>query len=136
MIARSQAEVDHQRSMIYMRDKSPAELKHLERIERMDREEMERMDREHYDRMNRAKSTNDFSPPRDKNVRRTAWGPENEFGNQMSFGRDKYEREARFAALDKEKENMAMRTDYKKGNGSPLRRSPRSRSYSKGVTFA
>lgn len=65
---------------------------------------MELMDREHMDRMNRARSANNFSPPRDTNVRRTAWGPENDAGNQMSFGRDKYEREreARFAI---EKEN-------------------------------
>lgn len=114
VIARSQAEVDHQRKMIYQREPSPAELKHLQKMERLDREHMERMEMEHIDRLNRARSANNISPPREQNVRRTAWAPENEgAGNQMSFGRDKYEREARFAALDKEKENIRMQTDYK-----------------------
>lgn len=81
VIARSQAEVEHQRIKMYQREPSPAELQYRDQMERMER----------------ARSANKFSP-REANVRRTAWGPENEIGNQMSFGRDKYEkeREARF----------------------------------------
>ena len=85
--------------------------------------------------MNRSRSTNAYSPPREDFARRKAWGPENDIGNQMSFGRDKYEREARFAA-EVAKENM--REDYRKATlkgGSPLRRSPRSRSFGKNVQF-
>ena len=74
--------------------------------------------------MVRSKSANAYSPIREDMPRgRQAWGPSEEemIANQMSFGRDKYEREARFAM---EKENF--REDYRKpmGSSSPLRRSP------------
>ena len=99
--------------------------------------ELERIDNEV--RMNRSRSANAYSPPREDYVRRKAWGaPEDDMvGNQMSFGREKYEREARFAA-EVAKENM--REDYRQASmhkgGSPLRRSPpRSRSFGKNVQF-
>ena len=77
---------------------------------------------EHMARM-RNKSAH-YSPPRDGP--RRAWGPEDEMiGNQMSFGRDKYERE-----------KMAAEAHYRGRSGSPLRRSPRARSIGKEVRFA
>ena len=106
---------------------------------KMDRDRADFMDRDRA-AMIRSKSANAYSPARERDdyIRRQAWGPSEEemIANQMSFGRDKYEREARFAMG---KENF--REDYRKapmGSSSPLRRSPaaRSRSFGKNVQFA
>ena len=52
-------------------------------------------------RFERTKSAADFSPPRSDMIyeRRTAWpaATEDKLKNQMSFGREKYAREARFS---------------------------------------
>lgn len=53
----------------------------------------------------------------------------------MSFGRDKFEREARFAAMERERD--LEEEEYRRASGSPLRNksSPRARSYGR-VRFA
>lgn len=129
MIARSQAEVEMQkRSSYHYAEPSPRE---------MERRELDII--EHAERMNRSRSANAYSPTREE-LRRQAWGPpeEERIANQMSFGRDKYEREreARFAMEMGSKENF--REDYRQlspRGSSPLRRSPRSRSFGKNVQF-
>lgn len=111
VIARSQAEVEHQKSLIYAREPSPLDFQRIER----------------YDR---TRSAANFSPPRDSDQiyeRRTAWPAENEdkLKSQMSFGREKFEREARFA---RDKENMDQY--LRKSSGSPLRTKTNKRSQS------
>lgn len=57
VIARSQAEVEHQRKLQYERDTSPAERAHFERMAA-------------HERLERAKSANARSPPRQMDYRR------------------------------------------------------------------
>lgn len=86
----------------------------------------------HYERV---KSANHYSPAREEKMRRTAWGaPDSKIGEQMSFGREKIEqeRESRFGGY---KENY-RENQYERKSGSPLRGSPRSKSFGKMVSFA
>ena len=110
VIARSQAEVDYQRQYGYNNEQAMQEMQRMERYER-------------------ARGASNLSPPREVPMRRTAWGPaDDKVGEQMSFGRDKYEKE-REARFSKDKENFEGLA-YKRTSGSPLRarRSPRSTS--------